>query len=207
MSDNLWPTIHAERQALIADLTELTAEQWQRSSLCTGWTVHDVLSHLLSLAKMNPPRFLTRFAAAGFNFNRYTANQVARERSPAPQDTLRAYAEVAARTSAPPGPMASWLGEAFVHGEDIRRPLGIVRAYPLEAVVLAIEFFARSNLVIGGRDRIAGLRLNAEDAGRQIGDGVEVRGSAISLLLAAAGRPAALADLDGPGLPLLASRC
>jgi hypothetical protein len=105
------------------------------------------------------------------------------------------------------GTEASWLGEAFVHGEDIRRPLGIVRAYPLEAVVLAIEFYARSNLVIGGRDRIAGLRLNAEDAGHQIGDGVEVRGPAISLLLAAAWRPVAVADLDGPGLPLLASRC
>ncbi|MDX6302226.1 MAG: hypothetical protein QOF53_3440, partial [Nocardioidaceae bacterium] len=28
------------------------------------------------------------------------------------------------------GPEATWLGEAFVHGEDIRRPLGIHHAYP-----------------------------------------------------------------------------
>jgi uncharacterized protein (TIGR03083 family) len=207
MSDSVWPTIHAERRALIADLTELSAAQWQSSSLCTGWTVHDVLSHLLSLAKMNPPRFLTRFAAAGFNFDRYAGNQIARERLPRPRDTLGAFAGVAGRTAAPPGPKESWLGEAFVHGEDIRRPLGIVRSYPLEAVVVALEFYARSNLIIGSRDRIAGLRLNAEDAGHQIGDGPEVRGPAISLLLVAAGRPVALADLEGPGLPLLTSRC
>ena len=156
---------------------------------------------------MNPARFATRFAAAGFNFNRYTGNEVARERLPVPPDTLRAFGTVAGRTSAPPGPKASWLGEAFVHGEDIRRPLGIVRGYPPEPVVQALEFYARSNLVIGARDRIAGLRLNAEDAGHQIGDGPEVRGPAISLLLAAAGRPAGLADLDGPGLALLTSRC
>jgi uncharacterized protein (TIGR03083 family) len=124
MSDGVWPIIHAERPALVADLTELSAEQWQSSSLCTGWTVHDVLAHLLSLATMNPPRFLTRFAVAGFNFNRYTGNQIARERLPNPQDTLRTFAGVAGRTSAPPGPKESWLGEAFVHGEDIRRPLG-----------------------------------------------------------------------------------
>jgi len=29
------------------------------------------------------------------------------------------------------GPRTSWLGEAFVHGEDIRRPLGIPRTYPV----------------------------------------------------------------------------
>ena len=35
---------------------------------------------------------------------------------------LRAYRQVVDRTSAPPGPMETWLGETIVHGEDIRRP-------------------------------------------------------------------------------------
>src|SRR3954468_5323183 len=116
MSDDIWPTIHAERQALADDLTGLTDAQWQTQSLCTDWTVHQVLAHLLSAAKMTPPKFATRFAAARFNFNRFAANQVGLEAADDPAATLAAFRAVRDRRSAPPGPKDTWLGEAFVHG-------------------------------------------------------------------------------------------
>ncbi|MFC7489506.1 MULTISPECIES: hypothetical protein [unclassified Knoellia] len=47
------------------------------------------------------------------------------------------------------------------------------------------------------------MRLRATDSDVVIGDGPEVSGPALSLLLAVSGRDAALADLDGPGLPAL----
>ncbi len=40
---NPWPLIHAEREALAADLATLTGEQWATRSLCADWTVRDVL--------------------------------------------------------------------------------------------------------------------------------------------------------------------
>src|SRR5207245_1439141 len=47
-----WPLIHAEREALIADLGTLTDQQWATRSLCGAWTVRDVLGHMTAIAKM-----------------------------------------------------------------------------------------------------------------------------------------------------------
>ncbi len=45
---DIWPVIHDDRQALADDLAGLSPEQWQTPSWCDGWSVHDVLAHLLS---------------------------------------------------------------------------------------------------------------------------------------------------------------
>lgn len=206
MTESIWPTIHAERAALAADLSDLTPEQWHTASLCSEWDVHEVLAHLLSAAKMTPPRFAGRFAAARFNFNRFAARQVAVESAGGPAATLAAFRAAENRETAPPGPKETWLGEAFVHGEDIRRPLGIVRDYPLPEVARTIAFYSRSNTIIGGRDRVAGLTLRATDTDFSVGSGPVVEGPAISLLLAASGRKSALAELSGPGVDVLRSR-
>jgi uncharacterized protein (TIGR03083 family) len=206
MSDSIWPVIHDERHALIADLETLSLEQWQLPSLCTDWTVHDVLAHLVSLARMTPPRFLMRFARARFDFNRYIGEQLAAERGDSPATTLDRYRAVVDRTSAPPGPKASWLGETFVHAEDIRRPLGIHRNYPADAVARALTFYSHSNTIIGGKSRVADLTLRPTDADLTVGSGPEVTGTAIALLLATSGRSASWDELDGPGLNTLKSR-
>jgi len=134
VTDSIWPTIHAERHSLADDLAALTPEQWATQSLCSEWNVHQVLAHLLSAAKMTPAKFFARFAAARFNFDRFAANQVAVESAAGPAATLEAFRAAEPRQTAPPGPKETWLGEAFVHGEDIRRPLGITHAYPLPEV-------------------------------------------------------------------------
>lgn len=41
MSNALWPLVHAERAAVIADLSGLDAERWNAKSLGAGWSVHD----------------------------------------------------------------------------------------------------------------------------------------------------------------------
>jgi uncharacterized protein (TIGR03083 family) len=206
MTESIWPTIHAERSALADDLSELSAEQWRTPSLCTEWDVHDVFAHLLSAAKMTPPRFVTRFAGAGFNFDRFAARQVAIEGAGGPAETMSAFRAAEPRETAPPGPKETWLGEAFVHGEDIRRPLGITRAYPLPEVARAVAFYAKSNAIIGGRNRVAGLTLRATDTELSVGSGPLVEGPAISLLLVASGRKSALAELVGPGVETLRGR-
>ena len=206
MGDSIWPTIHAERRALADDVAGLSDEQWQTQSLCTEWTVHDVLAHQLSAAHMTPPKFFAKFAAAGFNFDKFAAKEVARQGAGGPAATLAAFRAAFDRTSAPPGPKTTWLGEAIVHGEDIRRPLGITRAYPMDAVTRTIAFYADSNAIIGGKRRVTGLTLTATDTDFSIGTGPEVRGPALSLLLATTGRRSALEELNGPGLDELRRR-
>ena len=207
MTESIWPTIHAERRSLAADVDDLSEQAWSTQSLCGEWTVHDVLAHLTSAALMTPPKFVARFAAAGFDFNRFTGRQVAREGAGGPAATLAAFRVAQDRESAPPGPKETWLGEAFVHGEDIRRPLGIVHDYPLPFVTRAVAFYSKSNAIIGGRDRVAGLTLRATDTDFAVGSGPIVEGPAISLLLAASGRPSGVDDLSGPGVETLRSRC
>jgi hypothetical protein len=65
---------------------------------------------------------------------------------------------------------------------------------------------ARTPASFGGAKELVGrVRLTAADADVSIGDGPQVSGSAISLLLAISGRRVALDDLDGPGVTVLAA--
>ena len=203
---NPWPLIHAEREALAADLATLTGEQWATGSLCTDWTVRDVLGHMTATAKMTPPKFFASFAAAGFKFNNMTAKGVAAETTPAPADGLANFRDHLKDTTHPPGPVESMLGEAVIHSEDIRRPLGITREYPPEALVRVAQFFQGSNMIVGAKQRIAGLTLRATDTDWSTGSGPEVTGPQLALVLAMTGRSAALADLSGDGVDTLRSR-
>jgi uncharacterized protein (TIGR03083 family) len=206
MSLDIWPVVHAERRALAADLAGLTPAQWQTPSLCSGWSVHDVLAHLVATAKETPAGFFRGMVASGFRISRLTEKRIAEERAGGPEATLEAFRGVENATSAPPGPALSWLGEALVHAEDIRRPLGIGHAYPLAAVTEVTGFYAGSNVLIGGKRRVDGLTLRATDIDWSHGSGPLVEGPAVALMLATTGRRAALADLRGPGVEILRSR-
>ena len=206
MANDIWPVIHAERRALAADLTDLSEEQWRTPSLCGGWSVHDVLAHMVATAKESPARFVTGLIGAGFNFDRFTSRRIAAERAGGPAATLAAFRAVETSTTAPPGPTTSWLGEALVHAEDIRRPLGIRHEYPAEAVRQVTEFYAGSNVLIGGKRRVEGVTLQATDADWSRGSGPVVSGPALALMLATTGRTAALDELSGPGVAVLRSR-
>jgi uncharacterized protein (TIGR03083 family) len=201
-----WPLIHAEREALAADLSSLTDEQWATPSLCDGWTVRDVLGHLTATAKMTRVGFFVGLASAGFRFNKMGEKNIARESTPAPADGLAEFRKHLKDTTHPPGPVDAMLGEAVIHGEDIRRPLGISHQYPVAAVTQVADFFKGSNLLIGAKRRIDGLTLRATDAEWSTGTGPEVSGPQVSLVLAMTGRSAALADLSGDGVDTLRSR-
>jgi len=205
--DEIWTEVRAERVALADDLTDLSSDGWATPSLCEGWDVHDVLAHLVDSAKETRLRFLFRLARARFDFDEANERGLARERAADPAATLAEFRAVVDRTTGPPAPKETRLVEAFVHGEDIRRPLGIARVYPAPLVVRAIEYQARASASMGGgRTLVASTNLVATDADLDLGDGPRVEGPAISILLAASGRPAALADLSGDGVDLITRR-
>jgi len=203
---NVWPIIHDERRALAADLEALPDEQWATPSLCTGWTVRDVLAHMTATAKISAPQFLGKMVSSGFSFAKLQSKDIATERGSSPADTLDRFKEVVDSSKHPPGPADSWLGEAIVHAEDIRRPLAIKHEYPSDAAVQVANFYKGSNLIIGAKKRIAGLNLKATDAEWSLGTGPEVSGPIASLVMAMAGRKAAIDDLSGDGVATLRSR-
>jgi uncharacterized protein (TIGR03083 family) len=206
MAADIWPTVHAERDALLADLEKLTPEQWAKPTLCGDWNVHQVFGHLTSLARMTPPKFFGRLVGSGFNFDKCAQKGVDEETAGGPAKTIETLRGAKSGTNAPPGPKDTWLGEHFVHGEDIRRALGIKRDYPLDAVGRALTFYAGSEPVIHGKSRVAGLTLKATDTEVSIGSGPVVEGPVMSLLIAASGRKKVLDELSGPGVDTLRGR-
>jgi uncharacterized protein (TIGR03083 family) len=193
--------VHTERAALIDNLKNLDDARWEEQSLCGDWTVHDVVAHLVDTARTTRLGFVVGLARARFDFDRQNARGVERHRGATPQETLERLGQVASRRSTPPAPLDSRLVEEVVHGEDVRRPLGVHRDYPTEAVERALAHQLRTSVGLGGgKQRAAGLRLVATDADWSHGEGAEVRGPLVSLLVAVSGRAEALDDLTGPGL-------
>lgn len=209
MSDRsaIWQAVHEERRRLVSDLEGIALEQWQTPSLCPGWSVHDVVAHLIDSAVTTRLGFVRQMVTARFDFDRANDHGVEKHKAIDPYETLNAFRAVTDRTDTPPGPLATRLVEAYVHGEDIRRPLGIHRDYPSEHVMTALEYMARTGAGFGGgKERVRGLRLTPLPHGRSIGEGPEVCGHAIVLLLAVSGRPTGSDELTGEGAQLLATR-
>jgi uncharacterized protein (TIGR03083 family) len=203
---NPWPTIHAERTALAADLEPLSDEQWNAPSWCAGWSVRQVLGHMTATAEMTPWNFVTGWAGTGFRFNVMNERGVSKQLEGTPADTLARFKAVLTAETHPPGPVETWLGEVVVHAADIRHPLGIAHDYPPETLDRVADFYRRSNLIIGSKTRVAGLTLRASDRDWVAGSGPEVSGPMLALILAMTGRTAALDELSGDGLVPLRSR-
>jgi uncharacterized protein (TIGR03083 family) len=202
----IWDTIHAERKALVADLATLSEAQWATPSLCTNWTVRDVLAHMAAAARTDPLGFIAKFAASGFNFEKMQAKDMAAARGGSAAETLARFTTIVNLSKHPPGPNDTWLGEVIIHSEDIRRPLGINHRYPTAAAVQVANFYKNSNLLIGAKTRIEGVKLRATDTDWSHGEGPEVSGPIVSIVLAMTGRTAALDDLSGEGVATLRSR-
>jgi uncharacterized protein (TIGR03083 family) len=201
-----WALIHAERKALADTLEHLTPEQWARPSLCDGWTVQQLAGHILSGAEQTPARFLTGMMSTGFRFNAMMERDVRRLGSLQPGEIIDRLRRRTTTTNRPPAPAMAMLGEAVVHGADIRRPLGLPEPATGEALDACLDMYTAASFPVGGKKRIRGLRLVATDTGWTHGVGPEVSGPAVPLLLAMTGRTAGLNDLSGDGAPLLAKR-
>jgi uncharacterized protein (TIGR03083 family) len=99
------------------------------------------------------------------------------------------------------------LAEVLVHEGDMRIPLGLPYRPDPESVRPALELFTTGRpFGFVPRGRLSGLRLVAADLDWSWGQGAELRGAGIDLLLAACGRAVVLPALEGPGSAPLAAR-
>ena len=205
-TDEIWSHIHAERAGMADTWEGLASDQWSEGSWCDGWTVRVTAGHILAAAEQTIPNFYKEFVQAGFRFNVFTGRAARRLSEVPPEEMIRRLRLRTTTTNHPPAPVVAMLGEIVVHGEDIRRPLGIDRDIAESALEAVADNYSGTNLLIGSKRRIAGLRLAATDAGWSHGDGPEVAGPLKSLILAMSGRTGALDDLGGEGVPVLTSR-
>ncbi|MGI5498940.1 maleylpyruvate isomerase family mycothiol-dependent enzyme [Lentzea sp. CA-135723] len=208
--NSTWPLVHAERAALAADLAGLTDDQWATTSLCSELTVREVLAHLTAGAVLSFPRWFLGVLRARFDFDRQVVDRLREQLGDSPAETLARFQAAVNRSTTPLGFRGSAVGalaEQVVHGEDIRRPLGIRRVPPPEVLVAVAEHYASSDVVVLAKGRIGGLRLVATDTGFATGQGSEVRGPTLALVMAMTGRGACCDELAGDGVDELRSRC
>lgn len=161
---------------------------------------------MTATAKISPPKFFVKFVGSGFSLSRMQDKDVKVERGTSGADALSRLKGVATSTTCPPGPKDTWLGETIIHAADIREPLGISHDYPVEAVARVADFYKGSNLVVGAKKRIAGLKLTATDTNWTHGEGTEVSGPVLALVQAMTGRMGACDQLSGDGVATLRSR-
>jgi uncharacterized protein (TIGR03083 family) len=206
---DVWPAIHAERAALVADLADLTAAQWATRSLCTDWTIEETVAHLSAAASVGRLRWLRSAIGARFDFALHNRRRLDEQLGATPDGTLAILRSKIDATVAPMGPAAAWLGEVVVHGADIRRPLGIPTRTPVDVATTVAEFYASRDFAVPSRTAIAGLRVEATDGPFSAGpdDGSLVTGPTLALVMTMAGRAAFCEDLDGPGVATLRARC
>jgi uncharacterized protein (TIGR03083 family) len=206
-ASSLWPLVHAERAALVEDLAALDDAQWAHPSLCEGWVIEDVVAHLTAAASIGPVRWFASVLGARFDFDLHNDRRLAEYRGATPAETLERFRHIVTSNTSAPGPTAASLGEVVVHGQDIRRPLGLVRMPPVGTVTEVARFYARRNFAVASRTAIEGLRVEATDGPFATGTGPLVSGTTLALTMAMAGRPAYCDDLSGSGVPILLARC
>jgi uncharacterized protein (TIGR03083 family) len=204
MTATLMSMARDERADLADFLATLAPREWDAPSLCSKWTVKDVVAHVISYEELGTLGLLKRFAKGRV----VRANQVgvAEFAELSPQqllDFLRAHLQPRGLTAGFGGMIA--LVDGTIHHQDIRRALGRPRSVPADRLERVLGLVP-GNPRLGAGRRIRGLRLRATDMDWEHGHGPEVTGPGEALLMAMAGRPAALADLAGPGLDTLAAR-
>ncbi|PRX44541.1 uncharacterized protein (TIGR03083 family) [Prauserella shujinwangii] len=195
-----------ERADLAAFLGTLEPAEWDAPTLCSQWRVRDVVAHVISYDDLAVRALLRRLARGRFALDRANAIGVSELAGLSP-DALLGLLD---RHLRPRGLTAAFGGmvglvDGMIHHQDIRRALGRPREIPAERLLPAL----RRALIappIGAIRRARGLRLVATDHEWSHGRGPEVRGKAEAILMAVAGRGAAVPELSGPGQRILAAR-
>ncbi|HEY5170703.1 MAG TPA: maleylpyruvate isomerase family mycothiol-dependent enzyme [Acidimicrobiia bacterium] len=203
---DLMPMVHAERASLGEFLDTLTPDQWTAPTWCDKWNVREVVAHLTAAGNITAGHFFGGFVKTGFNFDDFVEGDLRNYSAGSPADVRARYDAIITSTRKPPGPAYVALGEVMVHGEDIRRALGARGEHPPEHLVTLAEAYKKTRAPLRARRRVAGLKLQATDVEWATGEGPEVKGPCMSLILAMVGRSGALAECEGTGVETLRAR-
>lgn len=204
--ERLWSAIGRERSALAADLSALDDAAWRSPSLCGDWSVEEVVAHLTAGASLGGWAWIRSMAGARLDPAVHNARRLSEHRGATPAQTLERFRAVATSRVAPSGHTAAWLGEIVVHGQDVRRPLGLRGSPDVATVTQVARFFAGRDFAVDSARAARGLRLEATDGAFATGDGPLVSGTTLALTMAMAGRTTYLDELSGQGVHALRAR-
>ncbi|GAA1481033.1 maleylpyruvate isomerase family mycothiol-dependent enzyme [Gordonia sinesedis] len=202
--DEVFAAIADERRGLAAELSALSPDDWRTPSLCDDWTVHDVAAHLVMPLVTPTWRFVVQMARTRGDFDRANIALTGRVARQYPDSLPEMLTRCADTRFTPPGlgPLAP-LTDVLVHGQDIRRPLGLPHTPDATRQATVLDF------LVGDASQRRPRTFRAPETVRwratdidwaSPGSGPEVVGPAEAIMLVLTGRDVALADLSGPGV-------
>ena len=212
--DELWAAIDVQRLSTTDLLDQLTPEEWNQPSLCDGWTVRDVAAHLTLQQLTLGSALLGALRHPGGTNHIIDAS--ARDRAKQPPDQLMAELRgmVGSRRHVVGLTPMETLIDNVVHGQDIAVPTSRVLEVPPGVAATAASRVWSDQASRMGRIKSRvfrrlpydGHRLSATDIDWSVGEGPEIRGPVLALLLLLTGRSVVVPQLEGEGATVLAER-
>ena len=191
--DELWAAIDTQRLRTADLLDGLAPEEWDRPSLCDGWTVREVAAHL-TLQQMTLGQAIRAAVRHPGGLN-HVIRAAARDRASLPADRIIAEIRrmVGSRRHNVGVTPRETLIDIVVHGQDMAVPLGrTLEVAPGVAATAAARMWDSRNdprkAAVFRRLPYDGHRLVATDTDWSVGEGPEIRGPALALLLLLTGR-------------------
>ena len=192
----------------------LTPAEWTQPSLCSEWTAHDVLAHLVIGCSISVPSLCWAMATHRIELRsgQYRSGATSCATMPSLEliDSFELLIEHRRGIGRlfPPGLL---LGDHVMHHLDIALALRKPTEVPDEIVDAVLDTeVGLPNPFVPAKRNASGLTLRATDTGwtstADRGARGTVEGRAVHLASALAGRPHALAFLSGDGVPTLSSR-
>jgi uncharacterized protein (TIGR03083 family) len=179
-------------------LSDLSAAQWDLSTLCEGWRVREVVAHQTMPFRYSTGRIAVELLKSMGQFNRM-ADRIAK-RDAEVLSTEEQLASLRDNLSNPWKPPGGGLQGAFCH--DVIHTLDIATAVEVDLLIphvrlrLAIDQVTARKKNPFGTD-LDGIELRAEDCDWRFGSGSPLRGTAQDLLLVYCGRKLPAGRLQG----------
>lgn len=201
---DLWPWTIDARQSLLGTLEELDDQQWDAASLCIGWTVREVLAHLVLGARPPARRYLAAVVKARGNFDKANHALAVTDARKPPAKLIDDYHNVVEHRFSPPGwPKAAPLSDILIHSLDVRLTLGLPSDQQPERYEPVMDLlFSRAGRSFT-RAKRPSVKWVATDHPWTHGAGSAVEGAIADLAFAAAGRDARIDQLSGEGVDSL----
>lgn len=205
--DDVAVRVRRELERLLEVLDRVGAHGWASPSLCAGWSVRDLVVHLLMPYELSAPRFGVLMLRNGFRFDRLADRWARHDRRP-PAQLRAALATIGDRPFGVPGaPAEAPLSHLVIHAQDAYRPLGVPSPTdPDDARVVLEQLTTPAGRRAVSPDLVGGLSFAATDSAWHCGEGPQVSGAGPALLSTLMGRTAALDQLTGAGVPELRRR-
>jgi uncharacterized protein (TIGR03083 family) len=184
-AETSWRVIEQERLSL-ADLLEgLSEDEWNTPSLCEGWRIKDVATHVaLAPQPPSPWTMLVEGLRAGGRFRKINHDFSVRHAEQPGADLVAELLQHASSRRLPKVTNArNILFDILVHGQDIAIPLGLPREMPKDAARAAVERVWTMGWPFGAKRALKQFvtlqRMSTGQGGRARGDRTRRRALAV----------------------------